>query len=81
MIACFEQQGQFLVLPRGSLAPLEELLDGLGVRLELADERTDGVELDARFTGELTDTQTDAARRCSPTSSGCCARRRESARP
>ena len=61
VIACFEQQGQFLVLPRGSLAPLEEMLDGLGIRLELADERTDGTELDTRFTGELTDTQTDAA--------------------
>jgi len=61
VITCFEQQGQFLVLPRGSLAALEELLDGLGVRLELADERTDGVKLDTRFTGELTDTQTEAA--------------------
>jgi hypothetical protein len=61
VIACFEQQGQFLVLPRGSLAPLEELLDDLGVRLELADERTDGADLDTRFTGELTDTQTEAA--------------------
>jgi hypothetical protein len=43
VIACFEQQGQFVVFPRGSLAPLEEMLDGLGVRLELTDERTDGV--------------------------------------
>jgi len=62
VIACFEQQGRFLVLPRGSLAPLKEMLDGLGVRLELADERTDGGELDTRFTGELTATQTEAAR-------------------
>lgn len=61
VIACFEQQGRFLVLPRGSFAPLAELLDGLGVRLELTDERTDGVALDTRFTGELTDTQTEAA--------------------
>ena len=61
VIACFEQQGQFLVLPRGSLAPLEGLLDGLGVRLELVDERINGVDLDARFTGELTATQTEAA--------------------
>jgi len=62
VIACFEQEGRFLVLPRGSLGPLEDLLDGLGVRLELADERTDGVELSVRFTGELTDTQAQAAR-------------------
>jgi superfamily II DNA or RNA helicase len=62
VIACFEQQGRFLVLPRGSLAPLEELLGGLGVRLELADERTEGGELDTRFTGELTDAQAEATR-------------------
>ena len=62
VICCFEQQGRFLVLPRGSLAPLAELLDGLGVRLELTDERTDGIKLDTRFTGELTNTQAEAAR-------------------
>lgn len=62
VIGCFEQQGRFLVLPRGSLTPLKELLDGLDVRLELIDERIDGIELDARFTGELTDAQAEAAR-------------------
>ena len=62
VITCFEQQGRFLVLPRGSLLPLKELLDGLGVRLELTDERIDGAELDVRFTGELTDAQAEAAR-------------------
>ncbi len=62
VIACFEQQGRFLVLPRGSLLPLKQLLDDLGVRLDLADERIDGIELDVRFTGKLTDVQADAAR-------------------
>jgi superfamily II DNA or RNA helicase len=62
VIACFERQGRFLVLPRGSLLPLKELADDLGVRLELSDKRADGIELDVRFTGELTDAQADAAR-------------------
>jgi superfamily II DNA or RNA helicase len=60
VIVCFEHQHGFLVLPRGSVEPLRELLDGLGVRLELTDERTDGVELQVRFTGELSDAQEQA---------------------
>jgi superfamily II DNA or RNA helicase len=60
VIVCFEHQHGFLVLPRGSVDPLRELLDGLGVRLELTDERTDGVELQVRFTGELSDAQEQA---------------------
>jgi superfamily II DNA or RNA helicase len=62
VIACFEQQGDFLVLPRGTLTPLEAMLAGLDVRLDLADERSDGTELDTSFTGELRDVQAAAAR-------------------
>jgi superfamily II DNA or RNA helicase len=62
VIACFEQQGDFLVIPRGTLAPLKDLLAGLDIRLELADERSEGVTLDTSFTGELSDIQADAAR-------------------
>ncbi len=62
VIACFEQQGDFLVLPRGTLAPLQEMLDGLDVKLDLADERSDGAGLETSFTGELRDDQAAAAR-------------------
>ncbi len=62
VIACFEQQGDFLVLPRGTLAPLQEMLAGLDIRLGLADERRDGAELETSFTGELRDIQAAAAR-------------------
>ena len=62
VIACFEQQGDFLVLPRGTLGPLREMLAGLDIRLDLDDERSDGVTLDTSFTGELSDIQADAAR-------------------
>jgi hypothetical protein len=55
VIACFEQQGVFLVLPRGTLAFLQEMIADLDIRMELADERSDGVGLDTSFTGELSD--------------------------
>ncbi|HXW58600.1 MAG TPA: DEAD/DEAH box helicase family protein, partial [Solirubrobacteraceae bacterium] len=61
VIACFEQTDGFLVLPRGCRDALEELLAGLGVALELADERTTGEPLDTQFTGTLSSTQEEAA--------------------
>jgi superfamily II DNA or RNA helicase len=61
VIACFEETGRFLALPRGCRDSLEELLEGLGTKLEVADERTDGRDLDARFTGELAPAQVLAA--------------------
>jgi superfamily II DNA or RNA helicase len=61
MISCFEEAGDFLVLPRGCLESLEELLDGLGIEFELDDERSEGTDLDTRFIGELDPTQARAA--------------------
>jgi superfamily II DNA or RNA helicase len=61
VIACFEQVGDFLALPRGCREPLADLLAGVEVRLELSDERSDGGELDATFDGELTLAQEAAA--------------------
>ncbi len=40
--------------------PLEELLAGLNIALELIDERTNGKSLKARFTGELSAPQEEA---------------------
>jgi superfamily II DNA or RNA helicase len=60
VIACFEQAGDFLALPRGCLEQLEEMLAGLNIALELSDERTEGTALKARFTGELTARQEKA---------------------
>lgn len=61
VISCFEEVGDFLVLPRGCRESLEELLAGLGVELELDDERSEGTALDASFIGELEPEQTRAA--------------------
>jgi len=62
VVACFEETGRFIALPRGCRQQAEELLDGLGVRFELADERTEGQALDVRFAGELDGVQADGAR-------------------
>jgi hypothetical protein len=62
VVACFEETGRFIALPRGCREPAAELLDGLGVRFEIADERTEGRPLDVRFTGELNGAQADGAR-------------------
>lgn len=62
VIACFEETGRYLALPRGCRDPLEALLEELGVGLELADERIDGVDLAATFKGELRTEQAQAAR-------------------
>ncbi len=62
VISCFEEAGDFLTLPRGCREPLEEILEGLGIALELTDERTEGIDFDARFTGELTAVQARAAK-------------------
>lgn len=61
VISCFEERGGFLALPRGCLEPLQELLEGLDVELELTDERSEGTGLDTRFTGELAPAQVEAA--------------------
>lgn len=61
VISCFEEVGDFLVLPRGCRDSLEELLAGLGIELELDDERSKGTGLDARFIGELDPSQSKAA--------------------
>ncbi len=62
VIACFEQTGRFLALPRGCREPLENLLASLGIALDLSDERTGGQALKWRFTGELTSNQEPALR-------------------
>jgi superfamily II DNA or RNA helicase len=60
VIACFEEIDGFIALPRGCREPVEELLDGLGVRLEITDERTEGRPLPVDFKGKLTDAQAES---------------------
>lgn len=60
VITCFEHTDGFLVLPRGCLQALKELLTRREITLELSDERTSGEPLDTQFTGTLSAAQEDA---------------------
>ena len=62
VIDCSESLSRHLVLPRGSLTDLEELLNEHDIRLEISDERTNGTPLEHRFNGTLTPVQEQAVR-------------------
>ena len=57
VISCAEDHPHHVGLPRGCLPDLEKLLAGLGVALEVEDERTDGEPLDVCFSGDLSPIQ------------------------
>jgi len=60
VITCFEDLPAHLALPRGCVDGLRSLLGDLGVELALTDERSDGVAVKSRFTGTLTEPQSQA---------------------
>src|SRR5271165_1190184 len=61
VISCAELFSKHIALPRGCLDDLMGLLGDVGVTAELRDERQQGQPLGARFLGELTPEQNDAA--------------------
>ena len=62
VISCAEDLPQHVALPRGCKPDLEELLRGLGVALDVVDERVCGEPLALPFLGTLTPIQDQAAR-------------------
>ena len=70
IISCAEDLPEHVALPRGCAADLEKLLDAQGIRLYLADERTEGEPIDAKFCGDLTKLQEEAARALFPHDTG-----------
>ncbi len=62
MISCAEDLPQHVALLRGCRPDLEELLRGLGVALDVVDERISGDRLRSSFVGTLTPAQDQAAR-------------------
>ncbi len=62
VISCAEDLQQHVALPRGCRTDLEELLRGLGVALDVVDERVSGEPLALTFLGTLTAVQDQAAR-------------------
>ncbi len=62
VIACSEDLPNHIALPRGCQADLEQLLLEHGVTLVIDDQRCTGTSNRFRFVGELTPTQSQAAR-------------------
>ncbi len=60
IIACFEEHGEFLLLPRGCAYEAGSLLANNGFEMAIEDRRNKGVPLDVMFTGELTPLQAEA---------------------
>jgi superfamily II DNA or RNA helicase len=53
VIACFEQDGDHLMLPRGCLELVREELAAVGIASSVCDERSDGEPISANFGGTL----------------------------
>lgn len=62
IISCAEIHEEHISLPRGCLEKVEILLQECGSQLDLEDLRNRGKPLDMKFHGELTKTQSKAAR-------------------
>jgi superfamily II DNA or RNA helicase len=60
IIACFEEQGDFLLLPRGCASEAKSLLADNGFDMAIEDQRYKGVLLDVVFTGDLSPIQAEA---------------------
>jgi len=60
VICCAEDFPRHLAIPRGCLGELQELLESAGIKLDLVDERFQGMEIDVGFHGQLTSTQETA---------------------
>ena len=62
IIACAEDHGPYIGLPRGCLDDVQSLLADLHVDMVVRDERHAGIPLDAKFDGQLTAEQERAAK-------------------
>jgi len=62
VIACAEDHGKHISLPRGCVDDVKVLLGEQNCHLVLDDHRTSGVPVDASFYGQLTDAQHKAAK-------------------
>ena len=79
VIACGEDLAEHVALPRGCFAEAIALLDALGIRPDVRDERSPGAPIEVEFQGELRPLQLEAVSRavqhdegilCAPTAFG-----------
>ena len=62
VISCAEDFAKHLALPRGYIDDVTELMQSLGIRVTLQDERCSGAPISVQFQGELTPEQDIAAK-------------------
>ncbi len=62
MIACYDDFPEYIVLPRGCLADVTQLLEDYKINIEVVDECTKGKPLRASFKGKLRGKQKDAVK-------------------
>lgn len=60
MISCYEENSEYLILPRGCLEKLEKLLKEYSIKLEKEDQSYTGEEVEIHFKGKLTSQQDEA---------------------
>ena len=60
IVHCCEDFHKHIGLPRGCLEDIVDLLESLGIQIEIRDERFDGVRLKVHFRGELRQEQKEA---------------------
>lgn len=60
VIICYEENSEYLILPRGCYEELEKLLKSYSIELEIENESYEGDYLQVNFNGQLTSQQEDA---------------------
>jgi len=60
IVVCAEDYPEHIALPRGCLHEVEEMLTGLGVQMEICDQRNTGKKIKLEFHGELRPEQREA---------------------
>ena len=70
LIGCAEDCGEYVRLPRGCRADLEELLKMNGIELRITDERVPGSRIRVKFTGQLRKDQQTALKEMLKTEMG-----------
>jgi len=73
VVSCAEDFTHHVGLPRGCLDDVADLLEALGMRVRLKDERHSGSPIDVRFDGLLRSDQEEAFRRLSAHDTGVLA--------
>ena len=81
VITCHEDSGDRLLLPRGCLDDVVDEVEATGAEVTVRDERSDGSQITATFTGTLTSPQRAAVRAMAAHETGCSWHRPAPARP